>query len=93
MSTKKFVAKITPQTIEKGNTKGGVRYSAMKGATVEKIGRGGKPTTMVRTVMAFGPVNASIANFLRAGRTVELECSFDGGTIRVEGRSPNAKTA
>lgn len=90
---KKFLATITPATIEKRDTKAGVRYSVMPNATVVKPGKGGKPTTMTRTVMAFGRENAAVANILRPGKAVQVECTFDGGTIRIVGKAPKAKTA
>lgn len=86
--TKTFIAKITPVTVVKKDTQTGVRYSLMQGATVETRGKGGKPTSKIRTVMAFGRKNAAVANILRAGRTVELLCSYDKGSVHIEGKSP-----
>lgn len=93
---KNFVAKVTPvadQKIGKGDTVKGVRYSKMPGATVVTRGRGGKPNTMVRTVMAFGPSNAAVANILRPGKTVEVLCQYDRGTIRIVGKAPSKAIA
>ncbi len=90
---KTFIAKLTPATIEKADTAKGVRYSKMPNATIEKRGRRGATTTMTRTAMAFGRSNAAIANILRPGKTIEVECSFDGGTIRVLGKAPAKKAA
>lgn len=87
---KTFTAKITPSTIEKNDTATGVRYSKMQGCTIETRGKRGKPTTMVRTVMAFGRANAAVANILRAGKTIEVQCQYDGGTIRVLGKAKKA---
>ena len=84
--TKTFIATITPATIEKGDTAQNVRYSKMPGATVQKRGRGGKMETLTRTVMAFGRNNAAVANILRSGKPVVLECSFRGGMVLIEGK-------
>lgn len=90
---KTFIAKITPKEVLKGDTTKGVRYSKMPEASIEKTGPRGKPMTIVRTVMAFGRSNAAVANILRAGKTVELECMFDGGTVRIVGKSPKLAKA
>lgn len=91
--TKTFIATITPATIEKGDTTENVRYSKLPGATVQKRGRGGKMETITRTVMAFGRKNAAVANILRPGKPVVLECSFRGGMILIEGKGKATKTA
>lgn len=85
---KSILATITPATIVKGDTVNGVRYSKLQGATVVTRGKGGKPVEVVRTVMAFGPANAQVANFLRAGKTVQVMVQRDGGTFRIVGRAP-----
>lgn len=85
---KSILAKITPATITKGDTVRGARYSVMKGATVETRGARGKQTSVVRTVMAFGPANAAVANILRPGKTIEAMIVREGGTVRIVGRAP-----
>lgn len=90
---KTFIATVTPATIEKGDTKSNVRYSKMPGATIQKRGRGGKMETITRTVMAFGRNNAAVANILREGKPVTLECSFRGGMVLVEGKGKVTKAA
>lgn len=86
----KFIATVTPATIEKRDTKNGVRYSFMPGASVERRSTGGKMKTETRTVMAFGRNNAAVANILRAGKAVQVQCVFDKGTIRIVGKAPKA---
>jgi hypothetical protein len=85
---KSILATITPATITKGDTVSGVRYSKLQGATVETRGKGGKPVSVVRTVMAFGPGNAAVANILRAGKPIKALVVRDGGTFRIVGRAP-----
>lgn len=89
----KFIATITPATIEKRDTAKGVRYSVMQGATVARKGKGGKMVESIRTVMAFGRNNAAVANILRVGKPVQVQCMYDGGTIRIVGKAPKAKAA
>jgi hypothetical protein len=84
-----FTATVTPTSIEKKNTKKGVRYSCLTGASIARKGR----ETIVRTAMAFGPENASIARSLRVGKPVDLICQFDGGTVRLLGKAPKAAKA
>ena len=90
---KTFIATITPDTIEKGDTVNNVRFSKMVGATVQKRGPGGKMQTLTRTVMAFGRNNAAVANILRTGKPVQLECSFRGGMVLIQGKGKKAKAA
>jgi hypothetical protein len=85
---KPFLATVTPVEIVKGDTASGVRYSKMVGATVAR--KGG--ATMTRTVMAFGRNNAAVARSLKPGKPIDVLCSYDGGTIRIEGR-PEKKAA
>lgn len=89
----KFIATITPASIEKRDTAQGVRYSVMQGATVSRKGKGGKTVESIRTVMAFGRNNAAVANILRVGKPVQVQCMYDGGTIRIVGKAPKAKAA
>jgi len=94
----KFIATVTPATIEKRDTKTGVRYSYMANASVERRSTGGKMKTETRTVMAFGRNNAAVANILRVGKPVQVQCMFDKGSIRILGKAPKttakpAKTA
>lgn len=93
MSKKTFIATLTPGEIIKGNTKRGVRYTKMPAATIESKGAGGKMVSRVRTAMAFGPKNASVARMLRTGKPIQVECSWDGGSVQIEGRAPKAAKA
>lgn len=87
---KKFIATVTPASIDKRDTKNGVRYSYMGGATVERRSAGGKMKTETRTVMAFGRNNAAVANILRVGKPIQVECMYDKGSIRIIGKAPKA---
>ncbi len=87
----KFIATVTPASIDKRDTKDGVRYSYMGGATVQRRSTGGKMKTEIRTVMAFGRNNAAVANILRVGKPIQVQCVFDKRSIRIIGKAP--KTA
>lgn len=93
MTKKTFIANVTPGKILKGDTVRGVRYSKMPEATVESKGLRGKMVSRKRTVMAFGPQNAAVARILREGKTVQVECQWDGGTVRILGKAPAVATA
>lgn len=93
MSKKTFIANVTPGKILKGDTVRGVRYSKMPEATVESKGPRGKMVKRIRTAMAFGPQNAAVARILREGKTVQVECQWDGGTVRIVGKAPVAAKA
>jgi hypothetical protein len=84
----KFIATVTPATIEKRDTKNGVRYSYMANAKIARRGKGGKMVEQTRTAMAFGRNNAAVANILRAGKPVEVQCMYDGGSVRILGKAP-----
>lgn len=85
---KPFLATVTPVEISKGDTKTGVRFTKMAGATVARKG----VAAMTRTVMAFGRANAAVARSLKAGKPVDVLCRWDGGTVRIVGR-PEKKAA
>lgn len=94
MAKKTFIATVTPGEIEKRDTKQGVRYTFMPDAKIESKGPKGKMVVRNRTAMAFGRNNASVARVLRSGKPVQLVCSWDGGTLMIEGRvQPAAKAA
>jgi hypothetical protein len=88
MAKKTFIATVTPGEIQKRDTKAGVRYSMMPDAKIESKGPKGKMVVKTRTAMAFGRKNASVARVLRTGKPVQLVCSWDGGTLMIEGRVP-----
>jgi hypothetical protein len=87
-TAKPFRATVTPASVVRGRARNSVRYSVLKGATIARKGM----KDMVRTVMAFGPTHLAISKSLKAGKPVELLCTWDGGSIRVVG-TPEAKAA
>lgn len=82
-----LIATVTPQSVE---THAGAKgpYTKMQGALVQRAGK----EDMIRTIMAFGKPNETVAALLHAGTPVELALRHDGGTMKIVGL-PRVKAA
>ena len=75
-----LIATVTPQGVETREGATGA-YTVMPGALVSRAGK----EDVVRTVMAFGKPNETVAGLLESGVPVSLALRFHGGAMKVVG--------
>jgi hypothetical protein len=75
-----FVATVTPNEIDSGETASGASYATLKDARISRKGK----EDIFRTIMAFGPA-AGIAAALEKGAPVSLAVQNNGATLKLVG--------
>jgi len=75
-----LIATVTPQSVETREGATGA-YTVMPAALVRRAGK----EDVVRTVMAFGKPNETVASLLASGVPVSLALRFHGGAFKIVG--------